>query len=138
MKRLSILAGACVMLAACGVSTSTGGKSAATCMTMLSGDAEVEPDLAREGKTVADYCACYAEGLNAQSADNKAAILKVTQILADLREERGLGLEEAAVLLGDSSTETEFGVTEAEFETTGEYVDRIRRDLVRGEGLCAP
>ena len=138
MKRLSILAGACAMLAACGVSTSTGGKPAAICTTMLSGDAEVEPDLAREGKTVADYCACYAKGLEAQSADDKAAILKVTQILADLREDRGLDLENAANLLDDSSAETEFGVTEAEFVTAGEYVDTIRRDLVRGEGLCAP
>jgi hypothetical protein len=105
---------------------------------MLSGDAEVEPDLAREGKSVADYCACYTKGLSAQSADDKAAILKVTQILADLREERGLGLEEAANLLDDSSAEAEFSVTKAEFETAGEYVDRVRRDLVREEGLCAP
>lgn len=105
---------------------------------MLSGDAEVEPDLAREGKSVADYCACYTKGLSAQSADDKAAILKVTQILADLREERGLGLEEAANLLDDGSAEAEFSVTKAEFETAGEYVDRVRRDLVREEGLCAP
>ncbi|MGB2176958.1 MAG: hypothetical protein ACPH9E_03385 [Hyphomonas sp.] len=138
MKRLSLLTGACALLAACGVSTSTGGNPAATCTSMLSGDAEVEPDLASNGKSVADYCACYAKGLSAQSADDKAAILKVTQILADLREERGLGLEDAANLLDDSRAETEFSVTTAEFETAGEYVDRIRRDLVREEGLCAP
>ncbi len=138
MKRLPILASACALLSACGVSTSAGGNPAAICTTMLSGDAEVEPDLAREGKSVADYCACYTTGLSAQSADDKAAILKVTQILADLREERGLGLEEAANLLDDSSAVAEFSVTKAEFETAGEYVDRVRRDLVREEGLCAP
>lgn len=138
MKRLSILAGACAMLAACGVSTSAGAKPAAICTTMLSGDVEVEPDLAREGKTVADYCACYANGLSAQSDDERVAILKVTQILADLREERGLGLEAAANLLDDQSAEAEFGVTRSEFETAGEYVDQVRHDLVRDEGLCAP
>lgn len=138
MKRLSILVGTCAMLAACGMSTSAGGNPAAICTTMLSDDAEVGLDLAREGKSVADYCACYAKGLSAQSDDNKAAILKITQILADLREERGLGLEEAANLLDDSSAEAEFSVTSAEFETAGEYVDQVRRDLVRDEGLCAP
>ncbi|WP_321488505.1 hypothetical protein [uncultured Hyphomonas sp.] len=137
MKRLSILAGACAMLAACGGGTSTGGKTVAICTTMLSGDAEVESDLSARDMSVADYCACYAEGLNAQSAEDKAAILKVTQILADLREERGLGLEEAADLLDDSGAEAEFSLTRAEFETAGEYVDTIRRDLVRDEGLCA-
>lgn len=138
MKRLSILAGACAMLAACGGFNTAGGKSAALCTTMLSGDSEVESDLADQGKSVADYCACYAKGLSAQGDDNRAAILKVTQILADLREERGLGLEEAAGLLDDSGAETEFSVTSAEFITAGEYVDIIRRDLVREEGLCAP
>ena len=138
MKRLSILAGACAMLAACGVSTSTGGKSAAICTTMLSGDAEVEPDLAREGKTVADYCACYAKGLDAQSADDKAAILKVTQILADLRKEGSLGLEDAAGRLSESGAEAEFAVTPMEFEVAGKYVDIIRRDLIEEKGLCAP
>ena len=138
MKRLSILAGACAILAACGVSTSTGGNPAATCTSMLTGDAEVEPDLASNGKSVADYCACYAKGLSAQSADDKAAILKVTQILADLREERGVGLEEAAGLLSESDGRAEFGVQPMEFEVAGKYVELIRHDLIDEKGLCAP
>tara|TARA_B100000614_G_scaffold259105_2_gene282938 strand:- start:1455 stop:1913 length:459 start_codon:yes stop_codon:yes gene_type:complete len=137
MKRISILMGACAALAACGMSNSAGAKPAAICTAMLGGDAEVEADLAEKGKTVADYCACYATAFVQQSTDDRAAILKVTQVLADARKEQDLSLKAAGNLIDNAEGGTALGVSEAEFQTAGEYVETIREQLIVDDGLCA-
>ncbi len=137
MKRISILVAACAAITACGVSASSGPEPAAICTAMLSGDAEVEPDLAEKGKSVPEYCACYATVLGEQTDEDRAAILNVTQVLADLRAERGLSLKAAANLVEDADDGQAFGATQDEFRTAGQYIEEIREELVRDDGQCA-
>nr|WP_321359534.1 hypothetical protein [uncultured Hyphomonas sp.] len=137
MKRITILMGACAALAACGMSGSSGAKPTVVCTAMLSGDADVEADLAEKGKTITDYCACYSKALGQQSADDRAAILKVTRVLGDTRKDQNLSLKAAANLIDTAEGGTALGVNQAELQTAGEYVETIREQLVLDDGLCA-
>ncbi|KCZ53969.1 hypothetical protein HY29_02555 [Hyphomonas beringensis] len=138
MIRVSILATACLALAACGASKAE--KNAATCTAMLGGDPDIQEDLAEDGDTVEAYCGCYSQLLADEPEANQETILKVTRVIGDIRKEDNIGLEEAAGTIDDDFDESgkspTYGVTEAEFETTGRYVDTVRRALTREDGAC--
>ncbi|KCZ52136.1 hypothetical protein [Hyphomonas pacifica] len=138
MIRVSILATACLAVAACGASKAD--KTAATCTAMLGGDPEIQEDLAEDGDTLEAYCGCYSQLLADEPEANQETILKVSRVIADIREENNLGLEEAAGRVDDdfdaSGNSSAYGVTATEFETTGRYVDTVRRALTREDGAC--
>ena len=135
MTRVSFLAGACLLVAACGGS----GESdlAAACTGMLENDPEVEEDLSEDGHTVAEYCSCYASAAAEKSEADRATILKVTQTLADLRSEKRIGLEAAAELVARDEAGSAHGVSAGEFELTGAYVEAVRSSILNGNGICA-
>ena len=126
MIRLSLFASACLALAACGVGGSADNEAAKVCNTMLAGDPEIVEDLAEDGDTVETYCACYATLLAERPEDAQARILDVTNVVADIRAEQELGLEDAAMhlmedFIEDGSSPT-YGVTRDSFEATGSYI----------------
>lgn len=144
MIRLSLMAGACAVLAGCGVGTSDSSSPAAVCTAMLADDPEVIGDLSEEGATIDDYCGCFEQVLASETEDDRLAILKAGQIVADIREDEDVGLEDAAGLLvrdvmqsgmTEGGTPSAYGVSQAEFETIGEYIDKIRGELQPG-GAC--
>ncbi|MEQ9316782.1 MAG: hypothetical protein RLN72_13090, partial [Henriciella sp.] len=93
------------------------------------------------GASVETYCDCYATNLDTLGEDEQTAVLKVSQIIADIRSERSVGVEAAAGVIEDdaedASAET-YGVTAGEFETVGRFVDGVRRAMRENEGQCAP
>lgn len=141
MSRLTLLAGACTVLAGCNFGAPGDSGPASVCTAMLDGDAEVSEDLADDGWTLDDYCGCFATVLESESGDNRATILKVSRVIADIREEKGVDVEDAAESLmtelmasgaGTGATPTTRGMTQSDFESTGNYVEKIRRDLKSG------
>ena len=137
-RSILIPAAASVALAACGGSD---GKAAKACTTMLAGDPEIVEGLAEDGDTVETYCACYATLLADRPEDAQARILDVTNVVADIRAEHELGLEDAAMRLmedfiEDGSSPT-YGVTRDSFEATGTYIDAVRREVGKDTGACA-
>lgn len=146
MFRLAVLAGACAALAACGVTASDDSDPVAVCTSMLAGDPEVIEDLAEENDTIDGYCGCFATVLASKSEDDQIAILKVSQIISDIREENNTGIEDAAELvirdtsmaeMNDGTTPSTYGVSEAEFMATGEFIDAVRQELKSETGACA-
>lgn len=135
MKRIVLAAGAALLLTACGGGEEA--KLAKACNGMLGNDPEVTGDLTEDGKTLDDYCSCYATAAMAESDANRAAIIKVTETFASLREERNLGVEAVAEMIENDRAGDAYAVTEVEFKTTGKFVDTVRRDLRKGEGVCA-
>lgn len=141
MIRLPLFASACLALAACGAGSPADSKAAKVCNTMLAGDPEIVEDLAEDGDTIEVYCGCYATLLANKTEDAQATILKVSQVVSDIRAENDLHLEEAAGRLmadfiEDGSSPT-YGVTRDGFETTGSYIDTVRRALNKETGACA-
>ena len=141
MIRLSLFASACLALAACGVAGSADNEAAKVCNTMLAGDPEIVEDLAEDGDTIEVYCGCYQQLLADKTEETQTTILKVSQVVSDIRAENDLHLEEAAGRLmsdfiEDGSSPT-YGVTRDGFETTGEYIDTVRRALNKETGACA-
>tara|TARA_R100001244_G_scaffold72988_3_gene58805 strand:- start:502 stop:930 length:429 start_codon:yes stop_codon:yes gene_type:complete len=139
MIRISLFASACFALAACGAGNSAKDATSA-CNGMLAGDPEIEEDLAEDGETVAAYCGCFGQLLADQPEADQTAILKVSQVIGDIREERNVGLEDAAEGVdksfgADGSSEA-YGVSSSEFETTGKYFDVVRRELNKDDSAC--
>lgn len=137
MKRFSILIGACAIIAACGEGASSGGSPEASCTAMVAGDPDVEQEFARDSYDVATFCGCYASALNQQPDDDKAAILKVTQAIADIREARKIGVEAAADLIGNDAGGATYGVTRGEFTATGQFLDEVGDQIKRSGGSCS-
>lgn len=141
MLRISLIASAaCLAVTACGVTLSKDDDAAATCTAMLAGDPEIEEDLAEDGDTVDVYCSCYETVLTDETEADQATILKVTQIIADIRSDKKLGLEPAAEHLhkdfDSDGNSAAYGVSKAEFDTTGKYVDTVRRALSDETSAC--
>lgn len=139
MNRFSLIASACLVLAACG-SNSPQSKATQACTSMLGGDPEIEEDLAEDGKTLTAYCGCFGQLLADQAEADQAGILKVSETLSGIRDEKTLGLEEAAETLyrsfdGSTSSET-YDVSMEEFEQAGKYLDTVRRELNKEESAC--
>ena len=97
MIRIPLFASACLALAACGMGVSSDNNAASVCNTMLAGDPEIVEDLAEDGDTIEVYCGCYQTLLADKSEDDQADILKVSQVVADIREDESLGLEDPVV-----------------------------------------
>ena len=139
MIRISLFASACFALAACG-----GGNSAkdatSACNGMLAGDPEIEEDLAEDGETVAAYCGCFGQLLADQPETDQTAILEVSQVIGDIREERNVGLEDAAEgvdkSFGADGASEAYGVSSDQFRTTGKYFDIVRRELNKDDSAC--
>ena len=133
-SRLWILMAGATVLAAC--STGDGGsKPADVCAALLAGDEEVDTDLRELGSSVEAYCACYETSLASVTEEGRQTVLKVSQVIANLRAEQNLDVDEAAGLLDEDTGEL-YGVTEAEFRTTGEFVDNVRRTMRDNGGQC--
>lgn len=113
----------------------------AACTGMLTGDADIEADLSEYGSSVEGYCDCYAATLAEKGETTQATVRKVVSTIVSLREDRGLGLEEAAGLIEEEvegrTEEKTFDISLAEFEIAGEIVDGVRRDLRDNEGKCS-
>jgi len=140
MIRVSLFASACFVLAACGAGNSVTKDAVSACNGMLAGDPEIEEDLAEDGDTVAAYCGCFGQLLADQPDADQTAILKVSQIIVDIREERHIGLEDAAEGVDDSfgadGASEAYGVSSDQFRTTGKYFDIVRRELNKDDSAC--
>ena len=139
MIRISLTTAACCLaLAACGTPLEEEGASA--CTSMLAGDPEIEEDLAEDGDTVEVYCGCFGTLLPAQPEEAQAQILEVAQAIAGIRDEADLGLEEAAGRIDDdfdsAGASAAYGVSRDAFDTTGKYVDTVRRALSDETSAC--
>lgn len=137
--RTGIAVAAASLLAAC--TTGDGHDPAATCTALLAGDPEIETDLAEVGASVETYCDCYATNLDTLSEDEQASVLKVSQIIADIRSERSVDVETAAGLIADDAEDASaatYGVSEEEYEIAGQFVDGVRRAMRENDGQCAP
>lgn len=110
------------------------------CSALLGGDPDIESDLVETGSDIEGYCACYASSLDNLPEQERAMVLKVSQVIADIRAERNLGVEAAAGLVEDdveaSSDGATYGVSEREFEVTGEFVDGVRNAMGDNGGQC--
>jgi hypothetical protein len=140
MIRLSLFASACFALAACGSGNSVVKDATSACTGMLAGDPEIEEDLAEDGETVAAYCGCFGQLLADQTAADQTAIVKVSHVISDIREEKNIGLEDAAEGVDDSfgadGASATYGISSGEFETTGKYFDIVRRELNKDDSAC--
>ena len=140
MIRIPLFASACLALAACGMGVSSDNNAASVCNTMLAGDPEIVEDLAEDGDTIEVYCGCYQTLLADKSEDDQADILKVSQVVADIREDESLGLEDAAGRLMSDFIEDggspAYGITRSDFEMTGTYIDQVRRELNKDDSAC--
>ncbi len=141
MAHIKILTtlGALSLIGAC--STGEASDPTATCTALLAGDPEVEGDLTEVGASVESYCACYATNLETLGDEAQTTVLKVSQIIADIRAERGVDVEDAASLIEVDVEDTDaasFAVTQAELETTGRFGDGVRRTMRDNDGQCAP
>ena len=140
MIRFSLFASACLLLSACDASVSDDKTVASVCTGMLAGDPEIVDDLAEDGDSVEVYCACYETLLAGEPEEARAKILKVSQIVSDIREENGLGVEDAAGRLMEDFIEDgsspAYGVTRGDFDMTGKYIDTVRRELNKTNSAC--
>ena len=140
MIRFSLFASACLVLSACGASVSNDKTVASVCTSMLAEDPEIVDDLAEDGDSVEVYCACYETLLADKPEEARAKILKVSQIVTDIREENGLGVEDAAGRLMEDFIEDgsspAYGVTRGDFDMTGKYIDTVRRELNKTNSAC--
>ena len=136
----AILSAAMLVPAACAPS-GPGAQDMAACTAMLTGDADIEADLTEYGSSVEGYCDCYVTTLAEKGETTQATVRKVVSTIVSLREDRGLGLEEAAGLIEEEAEgrtqEQTFGISEAELEIAGQLVDGVRRDLRDNEGQCS-
>lgn len=132
--------GAALLGSACTPGEAGGMSAQDTCGQMLSGDPEIEADLAEFDATVDDYCACFATTLESQTEEDRDAIMKVVSTIAELRTERNIGLEAAAELLEEvaegRNTNESIDISGSAFETAGRFVDGIRNDLRDNDGQC--
>ena len=139
-KTAAFLAATVLVSAACTPSDPTA-QDIAACIGMLTGDADIEADLAEYGSGVEGYCECYAATLAEKGEATQATVRKVVSTIVELREDRGLGLEEAAGLIEEEvegrTEERTVDISMAEFEIAGELVDGVRRDLRDNEGQCS-
>ena len=136
MKRIpTLFLAAGLLLGGCNVST--GGDDpdiVGICGDMLSGDADIEADLATYSSTVASYCECFEATLEPMPEEDRSAVLKVVQIVGDLRKENNASLDDVVGMIEDNGTQ--YGVSETEFEKTGDVVDGVRLDLKDNKGRC--
>ncbi|MGB3624414.1 MAG: hypothetical protein WA989_01210 [Henriciella sp.] len=82
------------------------------------------------------YCDCYAIQIGTLPEDDRDTVLEVSQVIANLREERGLDVESAADLIDANPQGSTHGVSTSEFELTGEFVDSVRTDMRANDGVC--
>ncbi|MEM5517036.1 hypothetical protein WNY37_08735 [Henriciella sp. AS95] len=126
------------LVAAC--STGNSSDPASICTGLLAGDPEVESDLADLGASVETYCECYATNIDTLGEEAQTTVLKVSQVIADIRSERNVGVEGAAGIIEDDAEDANastYDITKPEFEITGQFVDGVRLVMRDNDGQCA-
>ena len=133
-------AGALLWLAACQPADPVKA-DIASCETLLTGDTEIEEDLAEYGSSVASYCDCYARTLAGESEGTQTGVRKVVDAISSIRTSEGVALENAAERVeefaeGRAQSEV-YDISSNDFEAAGRIIEGVRRQLRDADGQCA-
>lgn len=132
-------AGALFFLAACSPADPVEADRVA-CTQLLSGDSEIEEDLADFSSDVASYCDCYARTMVTEPEGTQEDVRKIVEAISSIRSADGVSLEAAAERVEEfaegrveSST---YDLTAAEFDAAGRIIEGVRRSMRSNDGQC--
>lgn len=112
--------------------------SAEVCGKLIEGDAEMASEMAEDGATPADICACFGTTVDALPEAERALHISVMTAVTAIRTEASVGVEEAAEALEERlrAGTGGYGFSEDDFEATGRLLNSVGNQIEDG-GTCA-